>query len=658
MSKKFKYVLILFFISVCGIGQDAYTDSLLNAMKKTGEDTNKVNLLNQISREFYLQTDYVKAMPYASQAKTLAEKLAFNKGIATALKNMGNIYSDQGAYPKALDCQLAALKIWKELKDQYGTANSLTNVGNIFYYQSDFSKALEYYAEAKKIYEELKKQNTSQYLNVLMSLGATLGNQKNFNEALVYNLKAIDLGNSLGDRQGVAMSLNSIGNIYKEDKLDNTKALEYYLKSLKIFEETDDKFNLATLYKNIGFIYHLEKNDKEALRYYTKSLSVAKEIEARDLVADAQLALSYAYKEMRDYANAYKHLDSYNSERDSVFNEQNIKKLAAQEFKAKEDEINAKNKEEQLKKEAELKQQKIISLSFTFGFLLVLVLIFVVFRSLKQSKEKNKIIESQKIEVEFKNALVEHKNKEIIDSITYAKRLQEAILPTLKLVQEYLTQSFILYKPKDIVAGDFYWMETKNETVWIAAADCTGHGVPGAMVSVVCSNALNQSFKEFELREPGRILDKTRDLVFETFSKSDKDVKDGMDISLCSINTKTKEIKWAGANNPLWYIQNGELKEITANKQPIGKTDNPKPFTTHTILLNTNDSLYLFTDGYADQFGGPKGKKLKYKQMGEDILSGSSKSLLEQKEILEQAFDNWKGELEQVDDVCMIGIKL
>jgi serine phosphatase RsbU (regulator of sigma subunit) len=216
----------------------------------------------------------------------------------------------------------------------------------------------------------------------------------------------------------------------------------------------------------------------------------------------------------------------------------------------------------------------------------------------------------------------------------------------------------VLYKPKDIVAGDFYWMEEINDCVLIAAADCTGHGVPGAMVSVVCSNALNRAVKEFHLSDTGAILDKVTDLVLETFEKSVSEVKDGMDISLVSINKLSKKIQWSGANNPLWYFDNGELKEITADKQPIGKTDNRKPFTAHTFVCKPNTTLYLFTDGYADQFGGPKGKKFKYKPLQELLSENHKKEPQSQQTILNTAFDNWKGELEQVDDVCIIGIKL
>ncbi|MBK7667953.1 MAG: SpoIIE family protein phosphatase [Sphingobacteriaceae bacterium] len=161
-----------------------------------------------------------------------------------------------------------------------------------------------------------------------------------------------------------------------------------------------------------------------------------------------------------------------------------------------------------------------------------------------------------------------------------------------------------------------------------------------------------------KIKETGPILDKVRELVLETFEKSEGSVQDGMDISLCGINTKTLELKWSGANNPLWYLQKGEAKEITATKQPIGQVDNPVPFTTHSLQLNKNDIIYLFTDGYADQFGGPKGKKFKYKQLKELILANAGKTMTEQHNILTNAFTNWKGNLEQVDDVCVIGVRV
>lgn len=261
-------------------------------------------------------------------------------------------------------------------------------------------------------------------------------------------------------------------------------------------------------------------------------------------------------------------------------------------------------------------------------------------------------------EVVEQKQLVEEKQKEILESISYARRIQEAILPPEELIAADIPQSFILYMPKDLVAGDFYWSEKIADTFLIAAADSTGHGVPGAMVSVVCSNALNRAVKEFRLNEPGKILDKTRELVLETFEKSYSDVKDGMDISLLAINRKTKRVNWSGANNPLWYVNSSGIQELKASKQPIGKSDVLHPFASHNIPYEAGSWFYLFTDGYADQFGGPKGKKFKYKAFMDLVQEASSLPAKAQSALLLKRFLEWKQDLDQVDDVCIIGIQL
>jgi serine phosphatase RsbU (regulator of sigma subunit) len=216
----------------------------------------------------------------------------------------------------------------------------------------------------------------------------------------------------------------------------------------------------------------------------------------------------------------------------------------------------------------------------------------------------------------------------------------------------------VYFNPKDIVSGDFYWLEKVGNAVFLAAADCTGHGVPGAMVSVVCANALSKALLEENITETGKLLDRTRELVIERFDNSNEDVKDGMDISLCKLEGKT--VQWSGANNPLWVVRAhaSEIEEYKADKQPIGKSANQTPFSSVTLSLNSGDSLYLFTDGYADQFGGEKGKKFMYKPLKELLLSMSTSSMDSQRNQLETQFQQWKGELEQVDDVCVIGIRI
>jgi serine phosphatase RsbU (regulator of sigma subunit) len=294
--------------------------------------------------------------------------------------------------------------------------------------------------------------------------------------------------------------------------------------------------------------------------------------------------------------------------------------------------------------------------------------------------------EKQRDFAEEQKHLVEEKNAEITDSINYAKRLQTAILTPIKNIQETFSKSFILYLPKDIVAGDFYWtnlakQNNRNSRSLIAAADCTGHGVPGAMVSVVCSNALDRSVKEFGLIEPGKILDKVTDLVIETFEQSEDEVKDGMDIAICSYETIGDyiEVQYAGANNPLWVVRtknemnvNGVnavpilanadntffLFEVAATRQPVGKYAERKPFKNNVIQLEDGDTLYTFTDGYADQFGGAKGKKFMASNFKKLLIAIQQETMENQMIAIKKAFDEWKGGEEQIDDVCVIGIRL
>lgn len=292
-----------------------------------------------------------------------------------------------------------------------------------------------------------------------------------------------------------------------------------------------------------------------------------------------------------------------------------------------------------------------------FPILMALLLVIVLYNFRKTEKD-NIIIAKQKEELNLQKIIIEEKQKEILDSIEYALRIQTAILPPQKIVRQYLENSFILYKPKDIVAGDFYWMETLNDLVLFAACDCTGHGVPGAMVSVVCHNALNRAVREFGLIQPASILDKTAEIVLENFSKSDEEIHDGMDISICAFNIKTKTLEWAGANNSLLLINNDQLTETKADKQCIGYNDNVRPFTNHQFKLQPDTSIYLFTDGFADQFGGQPERKLTKNRFRELLLSMHHLPMQQQAKELDEFITNYKKETEQTDDILVIGVRV
>lgn len=273
---------------------------------------------------------------------------------------------------------------------------------------------------------------------------------------------------------------------------------------------------------------------------------------------------------------------------------------------------------------------------------------------LKQSYEGlEEKVRDRTAELEEQKLIVEHKNSEIIDSIEYAKLIQRALLPDLKTFNTHFPKSFIYYQPKDIVAGDFYWMEEKNDAVWFAVGDCTGHGVPGAMVSVMCINALNTALETKNPSTTGQLLDAVRELVVNTFQKAGQNVKDGMDISLIRYDKKEHSIQWSGANNPLWIFNQEECEVITADKQPIGAYDDAKPFTTHTLEHIAGKSIVLFTDGYADQFGGPKNKKFKYATFKALLQENIEQQPEIQLERIKKTFLEWKGLNEQTDDVCL-----
>jgi ligand-binding sensor domain-containing protein/serine phosphatase RsbU (regulator of sigma subunit) len=271
-------------------------------------------------------------------------------------------------------------------------------------------------------------------------------------------------------------------------------------------------------------------------------------------------------------------------------------------------------------------------------------------------------VHERTVEVVEKNKQLDEKNKDIMASIRYAKRIQNAILPPDELVTKFLPKTFILFKPKDIVSGDFYWLHDKGDKILFAAVDCTGHGVPGAFMSIIGHNHLEQIVGNEGITQPATILDALNKSVSETLrqSSTDEQVKDGMDIALCMFDRKTNEFHYAGAFNPMYWIRNGELHEIKANKFPIGNLrsgEQPK-FTNHTLKLEKGDALYIFSDGYADQFGGPNGKKLKYSAFKKMLLGIQQMNMEDQGAYLDKAIEEWKGSAEQVDDILVIGTRL
>ncbi len=620
MHIKFTLIFLVLFIGFSK-AQNTTIDSLKKVLLVAEKKKDKQSMLNcydNIATNYWFQSNFSESLNYYFLSLKTAEELGNKKRIAGSYGNIGITYAIQNNFDEALKYYFLDLKTKEELHDSAGIAICFTWIGNMYVEQKKYTEARKYLLLALNIKEQMKDKSIA---DVYVSIGSLYYQQGNYQEAL-----------------------------------------SQFFAAAKIKEELNDKWGMAQAYINIGGSYSSMRKTSESKLWLQKSLMISKEINNKSLIQESYSELAILDSVMGNYKEAYKNYKMTILYRDSIYNEEAIKKNTQTqmqyEFDKKQTAESIKVEEERKVNNIRFEQEKKQRWFLYSGMALVVIFAGFMFNRFKVTQKQSRIIALQKTETERQKDIIEEKQKEILDSITYAKRLQQAILPPKEFINKHLADSFIFYKPKDIVAGDFYWAEEIGDYFFIAAADSTGHGVPGAMVSIVCSNALNRSVKEFKLIQTGEILNKTRELVLETFEKSASEVKDGMDISLLCIDSKNKNIFWSGANNPLWFIQDNELKEIKADKQSIGKTEYPKPFTTHQIEYKENTTFYLFTDGFADQFGGAKGKKFKYKQFSDLLVNNINQTQQKQAETINKAFENWKGNLEQVDDVCVIGIKI
>ena len=540
---------------------------------------------------------------------------------------------------------LNAIKLAGKVNDSLNISRANFGIGTYYFWNQNIDLSLKYIKESINYCPT--KINPLEKATFLMSYGVVIQNQ-NLEESIKYHEEALKIKRDVNAWNAIPISLNNLAELKLELK-DTAKALQFLDESIVISSEykIDDAKVYAEFIK--GIILSNQKDYNSAISHLEQSVEWWENNGYLKDLPRAYNVLANTYKYKGESTLAMLTLEKLIFIKDSINEinkQQSIQELETKyETEKKELEIEKQTQAAIVAKKSERMQLIVFSI---IAFLLIVNTIYFFNRYKKQKRDKE-TISDQKI-------LLEVKSQEVKDSITYAKRIQNAILPSNKILKEQLLNCFILYKPKDIVAGDFYWMETVKDKVLFAAADCTGHGVPGAMVSVVCNYGLNRAVREFGLTDPGKILDKTRELVIQEFEKSEEEVKDGMDIALCSL--KGNKLQYAGAHNPLWIIRNDELIEIKANKQPIGQFDNPEPYTTHNVELQKEDILYIFSDGYADQFGGEKGKKLKTANLKKLLISYHKEPIEKQKQLLDDAFEKWKGDLEQLDDVCLLGMKI
>ena len=644
-----RYVLIisLLLLSLQNLAQDLSADTTILRIENLSSNKDKAAAFNLASENAWKNGNLKESLEYSERGLKIAREFNYQKVEAKLLNNRGVTYDFLSQYTSALEHYFAGLSIQEKVDDPETKADILGNIGLIYMNQNLESKSLSYHKRALKIRQEIKDQHgISASLN---NIAIAYTRQGKFQKAIDNYIQCIDIDAEANDSIGLGDDYNNIALAYidlKEYKI----ALNYLEKALEIRKSVSNNVAISTTYSNFGEVHFKLHDFDKARDYFNLSIEFATVVNDRECLKYVYGRLTENEEGAGDSIAAFRYYKLFIAYRDSIDNSSMARNQTKVELNYQ---FNKEKEVARLRQEEKDRQQKIILIAVSSGLILILLFSILFFRKWKQTQ-------AQQVIIEEKNSLVQKKNDEIMASISYAKRIQKALLPSATLLNESFPINFVLYLPKDIVSGDFYWIDEIDNVRYVAVADCTGHGVPGALMSVVCHNALNRALNEFNKTRPSEILDKTRELVIDELFQDEDAVADGMDISLCSFNTITNDVCWAGANNPLWIYRksSNSLEEIKADKQPIGNHQNLAPFNEHPVHLHFGDRIFLFSDGYQDQFGGLKQKKLMRKGFKQAILDSIHLSMNEQNEFLKKTFLSWQGNLEQVDDVCVIGIEI
>lgn len=613
----------------------------------------------------YLDYDYLdtaiviseKAIQYYSQAGD-------RKSVSNCYNIIGNASYQGGNLVKALENHLKALEIRLDIRDSMGIAGSYNNIGNVYDRQFHNTKALDYYFKAAEINIRInnKKWLAINYNNIGLIYGEEKsGNiQANQRKSVSYFRKALAIQEELGNRYGIGLPAGNLGNTYLSlNQYDS--AIYFQELAIEISKEFSASIDLARAQINLANIYYKLGDYKKALPLAESGQKLAREFKSVYVLSYANLYLSNIYSKLNRFQDAYLAHVEYSLLRDSLVNDERTAETARMDAqfsydqKQKADSIDRVQKEFEanLIREQEDEKRAIIRNWLIAGLLLLSV--FGIYAYLNFRK-KAKLSEELKLQKD----IIEHKNKEITESITYAKRIQNSLLPDEQILNRYFSSSFIYYLPKDIVSGDFYWHNGFGNKIVFALADCTGHGVPGAIMSVMGANILGQIVEDERTDSPEMALHKLDQRICKLLRSGaeGKTTNDGMDIALAVFDRESMELHFSSARRPLVIIRNGEIIELKGSKFSIGGQEEKKQFELKTIKVQKGDRLYLFTDGYGDQFGGENGKKFKSKRILELLLSFSGITFQQQLNKIDSTFQNWKGDLEQVDDVCLIGLEV
>ena len=706
--------LILLCASLGRARASEVTDSLLLLVETSITDTAKVRWLNELA--YHLHTrDPQQALRYARQAEQLAVQIEDERRIPESLNNIGIAYWQLGSYETAMQYLRKALLANRKTQNEHERARSYDHIGLIYDDQGNDSLALSYFVKALKVRESKGEQRElARSFNVLSrfywgqenykealsyvqkrfsieealnnkpgmaacysNMGALIGTIGNSDQAIAYFNESLEINRAIAHKKGIAGSCNNLALIY-HDLGQYGKSMEYFEEALQLLKELNYRKKYAnTLHNTAETKYEINKNYQAAIGHCNDALNIAQEVGSKSLVRDIYKTMARISKRHGNFKETVQYMHQYNSLKDSLMNEERIKQVAEiqvrYETEKKERELKASEQERQLQSVELEKKQLIVNVFFGGGGVLLLLLFLLYSRYTNKVRanntllDKNEEIEQHKRNLTAQNEKIEKNRNEILDSITYAKRIQNAIMLSPSDISKTYPNVFVYFKPKDIVSGDFYWLSKFTDYSVIGVIDCTGHGVPGAFITMIGYNLLNEIVNKKRIRDTSRILDLLDKGILKMLKQGEYGYEtDGMDLTICVIDHFANRVQFSGARNHLYLVVQGSVETIKADMKSIGDTakiggkiDPGFSYSSTTIDITEPTTLYLTSDGYLDQFGG-KSQRRKYgrSQFRELLLALHPIDLQEQHRLMTSTIKAWMQDYKQIDDQCVVGIQL
>jgi serine phosphatase RsbU (regulator of sigma subunit) len=637
-------------VAFASFSQTKEQSALYSQLLHSKDSAKKVVLYQDLAHNYYDNGLFERSVHFNKKGLALATELHDTSAMILFNVRLVNGYSNLGAKAQKLEVSFNGLRLSELKKDAINICRFYRILGEAFWREGDDHKSIEYYTKALQI--AINRKDTVEIAGIYNNLGLTCRSLQKYDAASEYYFKSIELGQQKKDDNILSKTFNNLAYL-RYLKKDILGALEYYKLSLKHAESAKDEFQIGLVYGNIGSMYVALKKYDEAKKYLDRSLEITIKIHDVEGQAENYFNLSKLCDTVKDHKGSLINFKKFHDLTLKLEKENKERDLKREEAKREfENELSDIQKQQELKDvlaRTEKEKSQHITLAIAIGFFLVLILLIIIFNRFKVSQAQKVVIEDQK-------KLVDEKQKEILDSIHYAKRIQSTLLAHTDFVNEHVPNNFIYFQPKDIVSGDFYWATKHNDLFYLAVCDSTGHGVPGAFMSLLNIGFLSEAINEKNIAEPGAVFDHVRQRLIAGISKEGQ--KDGFDGILLCIDRSNGKFTYVGANNAPLLVRNGLPIELETNKMPVGIGERTEKFKQVEIQIQQDDILYLYTDGFADQFGGEKGKKFKHSELVKLLVSICSLPLQEQKEKLERSFNEWKNTLEQLDDVLVVGIKI